>query len=105
MSAICSILYLLGDDLGDALLPILKPRPFALLVYPCPSIFEGLLVVDGAQKRVSKSSDTFATECENYIGFQCLGKKKVREVLAGAAKCPKRSDGRSAKPTHSLRGP
>ena len=42
----------------------------AFLVYPCPSIFEALLVVDGAQKRGSKSTATCATECENYRGFQ-----------------------------------
>ena len=104
-SAMRSIFILSGEALGDALLPIGKPRRFCFLVYPCPSMFERLLVVEGAHKRGSKSTPTFATECENYRGLQCLGEEIVREVVAGAAKCPKRSDGRSAKTTHSFRVP
>ena len=37
----------------------------------------------GAHKRGSKSTPTFATECENYRGFERLGEKIVREVVAG----------------------
>ena len=59
----------------------------------------------GAQKLGSKSTHRFASDCEIFRVFQYILAKRVQEVVAGPQKCPKRSDGRSAKTTHSFRLP
>ena len=46
-------------------------------------MFERLLVVEGAHKRGSKSTPTFATECEMFRDLPRFLAKIVREVVAG----------------------